>query len=419
MISLVAILLGLAQDPADNARRATDAFARSRVKAQAAPGVSPGTPADFKPSPPTEPTRIALDFKAQSADQVARAIDARSGGMVVPMVQGVPTKGPGRITLESTAPVPFWEALDRLSAAEGLVRDVSRNDFVGSPSRRVQLIASPGQSTVDYGPAAYVGGFRLGAVVVHERSVRSFEAAKAPNAFFDDATPPFHAEIPILAEPDLLYIRTGPMKGLEAVDDAGRSLLDPAAGGKEAGFGRIRSDYLEPRALIVAMVRPAGPSKALASLRGLVPLEVARRPRTPTSEITLEGSTGKTFVDGDIAIKVGEFGRSASGVTTIRLSARLEGKRGEFSPETLTRQQVRLWSIANRQLELVDASGKFVMVNGGGGPDSTGGIRLDYHYTHSSPTPGLAGSPPSRLRVYRPDWVDWDLPFAFKDLPLP
>ena len=384
------------------------------------PVAAPVIPSTFSPASPTEPTRIALDFKEQPVAEVIRAIGTRTAGMVAlpDGYQGEQPWGQARITLAAPAPMSFWEAVDRLSEAGKLQRFLTPSGLFGNPRPRIQFQASYGQEGPDYGPATYVGPFRLGPVTVHERFDRVFGGPKRGVGLpTNDLMPKFHAEIPLQAEPGLHFVRTAPMKGLEALDDVGQSLLDPVARGEELGFGQSRPETHDPTTLIVAMVRPARPSKSLSILRGLVPIEIARRPNKPTTVIALAGASGKTTRDGDIAVTVREFKANESGQLTLKFTLKVEGKRGEADPRSKAIRDARLWSILYHQLDLVDADGKPVNLNGGGGPNGAGELNLGYYFT---PSPiGSKGSVPTELRIYRPEWVAWDMPFEFKDLPLP
>jgi hypothetical protein len=137
----------------------------------------------------------------------------------------------------------------------------------------------------------------------------------------------------------------------------------------------------------------------------------------PTKVVTLEGTSGQTFHDGDLAILVREYKLGADGKAVLKLTVRIEGPRGQSvaGPKQLL-IEARLWSLYHHQLELVDVQGKALTLPGSTGPNPEGGLNMDYTY---SPAPGIKSYPPTQLRIYRPDWVAWDLPIAFKDLPLP
>ena len=103
----------------------------------------------------------------------------------------------------------------------------------------------------------------------------------------------------------------------------------------------------------------------------------------------------------------------------MKLTARIEGPRGEATAGFRGLADVRLWSIYYDQIELADAQGKAVRVgNGGAGPGGAGSRELSMDYTFP-PSPGSRPDPPTHLRIYRPEWVAWDLPLEFKDVPCP
>ncbi len=381
----------------------------------------PATPPP-PPAPPTAPTPVALDFPAQPVAQVIRTLSERTGGMVDTFNANDARWNDQRVTLEAPAPVPFWEAIDRLTAAAGIGRSVAPAGPFGLPPARVQFQAHFGPthpaSADEAGLVAYVGPFRVGPVVVHEHSNRVFLRPAGPAPGLAAAPPSaFYAEIALLAEPNLLAAQVGPLRGVEAVDDAGRSLADPKLGGEVPVAPSAGAAHGPPKSLAVPLIRGPKPSKALARLRAALPLEVARRPAAPTLVVPLEG--GKTFRDGDVAITVREYKVDAQGQAVVRLTARIEGERGRGPAGPGSVAASRLWSIYHDQIELADAQGKPVRISGGnagqGGPDSR---ELLMDYTFPPPT-GSRPYPPTHLRIYRPEWVAWELPIEFRDVPLP
>ncbi len=399
-------------------------LARELMKAQAPPDPArPATPPP-PPSPPTEPTRVALDFPGRPVAQVIRTLAERTGGMVDTFNTN-DARLAEMVTLTSPAPVPFWEAIDRLASAANLTRSVTPAGPFGNPPPRVQFSANLGHATAsasaaDDGLIAYIGPFRVGPLVVHEHFSRVFHQTAAPAyAKPSPSAPPFYAEVGLMAEPDLLAIQHGPLHRVEAVDDAGRSLLDPKLSG-EVPYDQSPSDiHGPPRTLRVPLVRAGGPSKALATLRAALPLEVARRPTAPTLVVTLEGSSGKTFRDGDMAIDVREYRAAPQGTAHLKLAVRIEGKRGEPGSGLRGVVDARLWSVFHRQMELVDAQGKPINGLGGGSSISGDGVRelsMTYNFTAH---PGTGANVPAQIRIYRASWVAWELPLEFRDVPLP
>ncbi len=322
--------------------------------------------------------------------------------------------------------MPFWEAIDRLTAAAGLIQSVTSPGPFGVPPAHVQFQSTfgaiPSASMADEGPVAYVGPFRVGPVVVHENFDRVFLKPAGPSPGLAPESPgAFYAEVPLMAEPSLIAVQVGPVRRVEAVDDAGRSLLDPKLGG-EIPYSLSPSDlHGSPRLVRVPLARAGGPSKSLATLRAALPREVGRRPAAPTLVVPLEGSSGKTFRDGDLAITVREYRVDASGTAAVRLAARIEGARGVAGAGPRSVADARLWSVFHRLIELVDSQGKPVGGFGGGSSISGDGParELTMSYNFSPAQPGARPYPPTRLRIYRPEWVAWDLPLEFKDVPLP
>jgi hypothetical protein len=390
----------------------------------ARPAVPPPGPSGPPPppAPATSPTTVTLDFKAKAVGEVIRGLGERSGGQVELFNLNDPRWNEQKVTLESAAPVPLWDAVDRLSAAAPLQRSVTWAGPLGGHRPRIQFQANFGYglygnaTASDIGPAAYVGPFRLGTVLIHEHFERVFRRPKGASAA--DETPPFYVDIPIVAEPSIVWNQTGPLRGLEAVDDAGQSLLDPKlAGGELPWSASMVEVHGPPKNLRVPLVRGPKPSKALATLRGVLPVEVARRPTAPTKVVPLAGVSGQTFRDGDLALEVREYKVEADGKAVVKLTARIEGPRGDLDPKRRRLLDARLWSIFYHQLEPMDAQGRTVNLSGNSRPNPAGGLDMDYSYTPAPP--GSKPYPPTSVRIYRPDWAAWDLPIAFKDLPLP
>lgn len=124
------------------------------------------------------------------------------------------------MTLESSGPVPFWEAIDRLSAAGRLAYRVG--DFGDSTG-----VAFEGDGDSDggvTGPACYAGPFRIGLIGVHEHRevvlvrgpwVRFYPVGSTAPADASDLVSapkdggPLYVELNLAAEPGLVCRRDG------------------------------------------------------------------------------------------------------------------------------------------------------------------------------------------------------------------
>ncbi len=396
-------------------------LARELMKAQAPPDpVRPATPPP-PPAPPTGPTPVALDFPGRPIAQVIRTLAERTGGMVDTFNTN-DARWAETINLTAPAPVPFWEAIDRLRAVANLTRTVTQAGPSGIPPARVQFSANLGHvaasaSASDEGLITYVGPFRVGPVVVHEHFSRVFHRSVLPAAGVATPPAPFYAEVALMAEPNLMATQVGPLRRLEAVDDAGQSLLEPRLGG-EAPANLAAGAYGPPRALTFPLVRAAKPSKLLATLRGVLPLEVARRPTAPTTVVPLEGSVGKTVRDGELVVTVREYWVDPQGQAAVKLTIRLEGPRAVADPKARGLVAARLWSVYHEQIGMADAHGRPVRIASGGANQAgdANELNVDYRFL---PSGAPRSEPPTHLRIYRPAWVAWELPLEFRDVPLP
>lgn len=383
--------------------------------------LAPGGEAD-----PTRPTMVALDFRDLPVAEVVRAIGERSG-------QPIALQGPGgrpvgfdrpgglrlvgeapRVSLEWPEPVPFWEAVDRLCAAAQLERIASPE---GGPLTRhrppVALSPTSGPAAArGPEPAAYAGPFRIGRLTLHRESDRLFvPPAKPPTA----GPGPFWVEFPVRSEPRVLAIRTGAATRLEAIDDRGRSLVDPSLAGR-AGRSARGHEFFGDVTVQVPLAGPDDPGRTLRTLRGVIPLEVATLPAEPELDIPLAGTSGKTFRAGDASLLIREFSVDQAGRWHLKVTARVVGERGDPAKAPRGVLAARASLITSRLLEIVTDQGVSPSMSQGGaanGPE----VLMDYHL--STPA-GPGKQPPAvRLRLYAPRWVAWELPFEFADVPLP
>ena len=360
---------------------------------------------------PTRPALVTLNFRNQPVPDVVSALVERSGNPIKLQFHTQAGQAQG-ITLEAPESLPFWEALDRLCQAVGLQRHLIEGWPLGSIRDRLSLDGPLG--SIEYGPAHYVGPFRLGQFSL-QRYHRHIYVPERQQPYRVDFGPAY-AEFEVLSEPRVLAVRTGPVTVIEAVDDQGRSLLDSEAlaevDGSNAGRGLDA-----PARIHISLDLPKEPGGRLVRLRGVMPVEVGVRPTEPTRVIPLEGSGGRTFRAGDLGVTIREFTLTDDGLAHLVLTVRIESQRGirERVPRNVL--NARLMNILNRQLELVDAQGRPVGgLSGGAGPKD-GTLRADYR---TSPPYGSQGATaPTHLRVHAPVWVAWDVPFEFTDMPLP
>jgi hypothetical protein len=144
-----------------------------------------------------------------------------------------------------------------------------------------------------------------------------------------------YAQIQVIGEPRLSVSQNGPLKIVEAIDDRGQSLVPaaarPAATQRSAGYFGINAGSAVQ--LQATLARPEQPGQTIRKLRGVLPLLVATRKPGPLT-VKLEGATGKTFRNDDLAVTITDLrplGNTRQ--TTIEMSIRaLHGTPGGPSP---------------------------------------------------------------------------------------
>lgn len=376
---------------------------------------------------PSEPALVALEFRNKAFAEIVRGISTQSGNVIAGqggITNPNPEQPPPRFTLETPAPVPFWEAVDRLAAATRqryqlepmLVGAHRRPGFVqfGTPGL-VNGLSPP------LPPAQYAGPFRLGELSLHAHYARGFLGKETP---VPGGTTPFYAEFPMLAEPRVMVLRTAPVRVAEATDDRGQSLApEPAVPANPSNMSEpFVTDFLAQVTVRIPLKHPEQPGSVLRSLRGEIPVELAHRAAEPAATAALADSVGREFRAGDLVARVEEFAPQPGGGHRVKLDLRIDGPRGgDDTPIGLI--SARLSLASQRLVEIVDADGRESLA-GSMATDRTGArnqLKLEWIYTPNTQAPrgGKTPGPPRTLRLYEAPWVDWGVPFAFGEIPLP
>ncbi len=268
----------------------------------------------------------------------------------------------------------------------------------------------------DPGPAFYSGPFRFGKFSLHA----NYEVAFVPRPKFP-ATPDaagHRAEFEVMTEPRVVAVRTGPVAKLEATDDRGQSLLDPSTLDPEKiplppqGYGFVGL----PQTLKVPMKRPDPESKRLKILRGVMPVEIGVPQKEPSLTIPLAGSVRKAFRDGDVKFTIDEYTpRPGRGATFLKV--REDRRRARAGRPLAEAGRLGAFRRVHRLIDIVDAEGR--SLTSGCGRFLVGRRVAVQLHVLPPPPGGRVFSAPTHIRVYMPKWVAWDVPFEFRDLPLP
>jgi hypothetical protein len=231
----------------------------------------------------------------------------------------------------------------------------------------------------------------------------------------------------IEAEPRMFAVEDGICGWLEAVDDAGRSLVPP-------GYEQPRRNTPDGSVGSLAMTEsvfgaghriaasqslraPTGPGRTLKRLRGSMPVLLAMREPGPL-EVPLGQDRGDEVRDDRVAIAIGAGrpGRSRQWpFATVELTIRAIGT------EPLTARLLPL------QIDVLDAQGtrfKFGAMHAELRRDE---VRLHLNLSSTArPTrpkgenpPSSEGKGPVKLLFYHVSRMPADVDFTFEDLPLP
>jgi hypothetical protein len=411
-------------------------LARGLTLALVAWMVPPPAGAD-EPGPPlARATPVVLDFRDRPLLDVARTIEARTGKRVT--IGGLANRGfngmeflemgqlrwrDQRITLEAPAPLPFWEAIDRLAVAAG-----GLSYRLGDWGETTGVVLERGGEAP--GPSCRAGPFLVALRGVH--AYREAILVRGPWVRFEPsgvavpadaatltAAPadggPLYAELEITPEPGLVCRRDGPVVVEAAEDAAGRARAAPSREDERqrvAAFGIIGAGIAP--VVRIPLSRPDGDAPGAGSLRilrGTIPVEIGVLRREPAVVIRLGGAEGRVVRGGGAEFTVRADRTQPDGRRSLAIDGRLIG---DDDPPAV--REARLSALRTFQVRVVDAGGqpaRFASTSGGG--DGRGTISLGYEY---APTPE-APAPPAEFRFYGLDRASWSIPFAFRDVPLP
>jgi hypothetical protein len=403
----------------------------------------------------SRPTMVRLDFRGRPLGEIVDALNHRHDLNLDLQVGPAPRRGMvlfdpkardrlvqlrGRsLTLEAPGLVPFWEAVDRLCQAAALHYDLSPRSGSGIGQGSFTLRAD----RTGRGPVSDFGPVRVEFARIYSVFERDFtgDPDADPDLARPEAVPAGAGELTVslavLPEPGLVLHQTGPLTVVEAVDNRGRSLSPRAPKGPFPGpqsqlvVGGM-SGYAGFRANL-ELVAPDPPGASIRRLRGNVPVVAVARGAGPlVIPLTGEGVVGKPFWTRDMTFVVDQTsldpGAKVSVVVTVRtdrgfppVSGRPDARRADFTPFWLDR--------VAEHLELVDANGRRLQLSVGSQTQGLVGTERFVRYTlvvRSSSNGGPAGGGngsktpvPAELRYY--DFVQTavEVPFDFRDLPMP
>jgi hypothetical protein len=396
------------------------------------------------------PTMIRLDFRTRPLGEVVDALNDRYDlGLSLRLGpergRGLRIFDPGEpdrlkklrnreIKPRAARPLPFWEAIDRLCEAGALGYDLSpRRGFGTGPGFLVLMADRTGR-----GPVSDSGPFRVQITGMESVFERDFtidrdpaeRRAKPPGA--GDLTVP----LAVLPEPGLMLHQNGAVIVTEAIDDRGRSLA-PRAPEESDPRRAIRSRQMTYQGdairVNLALVAPDLPGTVIRRLRGKVPvIAVARGSDPMVIPLKGEGVLGRSYPTRDVILIVDNV--SLAPVAPAWAKVTVRDNRGDRASFPRHDPPGPLGAAFNRggvleHLELHDADGRRLNHHLGlqmRGADSQGFFDR-YQFIVSPPSENDPGGRPgnsktlipSELRYYRFVETAVEIPFDFRDIPMP
>jgi hypothetical protein len=357
------------------------------------------------------PTMVALDVDNQPLGEAVQALATRSG---YALSLDEPALASRRVTVRALGPLPFWEAVDRLSHVAHVRHDPGlRRDAIGKDSRpaAIPLVAGdPPAFTV------YSGPVRIHLFATHRHRDVNFEATGFSRVPVPQRKTTVTVEIQAFAEPGR-FIDPNGLPRLEAVDEQGRPISPQPGGGGEQTNPSEQSQLTPGRISLLHWHIPLGlpdlPIRSPLKIRGVLPIVISSRLPAPLV-IPLADSAGQTFRQGASVVRIEKV--SARGTRNAQVSFFLSE---DLSPTDRTRvsagpEKDFVGDFIRNRIEFEDALGHPLRwLTLGSDPVSTANGELSVR-TYIAGV-GL----PARLHVYRLRRLTTEIPFEFGVVPSP
>ena len=379
-----------------------------------------------------EPSRIAFHMRDNSPAEAAAEVTKQTGITIGLEPPEDPRWGVRTLTIDEEEPLALWDALDRIAKAaharvlggggpgdrrqrimmfqnNGGRRNPARPDLVLRPSEDAP---SP--------PSSDEGAFRVILTGLKLHQVRNF-ARTRETVDSPEATSQFTAEMQVRVEPRLVLASLDDPVVVVALDDKGQSLV---ANESAVAPDRPRRGFADEMSrggpIAITLRYPENPGKSIARLGGTIRALIVGRRGRPASVPLIPGERETTFSMGDDAtltvheVRPGANPRSAILVFTITDTFVNQNSAtvGLLDP----RAGLRPPPSARGQIDFLDAEGRLCQsfdigqhgANFGEGTRTTLTIQ---------PPDGVG--PPTEARYHPASWTTLDVPFEFRDVPMP
>jgi hypothetical protein len=380
----------------------------------------------------TLPTLVTLDFHDRSIAEVVAAIADRSKAELILEPEADDRWKSRRVSLEEPAPLPFWEALDRLCQVAGLRLLVGpeQTGFRGlnpfapggfpepQPRQRTgrELILVANEPYMPF-PVAHSGVVDVVLLTLHHQRDRVF-GQNEPGFGTSSAVVRFTAGVQVRVEPRLTLLSIGPPEGVEAIDDRGQSLRpDSVPIIRRPSSPRFNGNGAPRTSVEIVLKYPERPGKTIRRLGGILPLLIAGRRPDPLV-VPLERSRDRVFSAGETMLAIHDvkaLPNSRGSVVELTLTVPdLSSPNKAPTWPTEARAGIRPPLQTTPQIDFVDAQGRvcqsFAVAPHHLGDGSRKALQVQ---------PAEGTGPPVEVRYYELAWTRAEVPFAFENLPMP
>jgi hypothetical protein len=300
--------------------------------------------------------------------------------------------------------LPFWDALDEVCAATGLV---IQSGYYGDDRLRFQHLED------SYMPYVHRDGvFRFSADnFSYGRTIQLGSASRQPTAA-GRRSEYLNFNFWIYAEPKLPILSTGQnMKLIEAYDEDKNSMIPPAASdpnqfqGRRFYYGGSYRSFCQQAG--VNLVRPSERSRMVKLIRGTVPVTLLAEQKPEVLTDKLMQAKGKKFRAGSASINVEEIKETPAKQYELKLSIQEDGRDNDYTWMNSIYQRV----------EVQDEKGvKFQFFGTSYGGMGNGNVQVTFT---CGPTGNAKVTPPAKLIFYTWSTLQYQVNFEFRDLPLP
>lgn len=256
--------------------------------------------AQFRPSDKAEqaseakgwlaPTRIRLDFEDRTLAEIVNGINAQRPVMLAIRPEprgfpGQPVPPPGRYSLRESAPVTFWEAIDRVGRAtqtwpaSGNMPNRELGILLDPASPNRGFVSNDGAFRVVVSGTYYHSNFQFAPYFYHQPG---FEQPRPDGS---SRRPVLSAQLTVMAEPRLRIVRPVELIVREAVNDRGRSLI-PATPWRQALEPSPGQSDANQQYVPIPLTPLDDPGKRIKRLAGSISIDVAdRKPGSPIATV--------------------------------------------------------------------------------------------------------------------------------------